>query len=105
MSDVIRVDIGLTMNTAGEWVAYGDNQPSQNTWHNSARYRIVADVPRPTRVQVSGVCHPCDGAIMRALHTIAKMEVPPNDADPNTIQAAVYRARSVAREVLGVEDV
>lgn len=99
------VEIGLTMNVAGEWVAYGDNKPSQNTWRNSARYKIVADVPRPTIQEVSGTCHPCDETIMRALRTIAEIEVPPNDADPTAIQRAVYRARSVARDVLGIEDV
>ena len=41
----------------------------------------------------------------RALRTIAEMHVPANDADANSIQAAAYRARAVARAALGIEDV
>lgn len=100
----VRVEIGLTMNVDGEWCAYGDNRPSQNHWRNSMKYTIVADVPRPTLQQVSAVCHPSNEKIISALRAIAELTIPPNDAPPNDIQAAAYRARSVAREALGIED-
>ena len=46
--DTVQVEIELTINTDGEWVAYGDNRPTQNTWHNSTRYKIIANIPKPT---------------------------------------------------------
>ena len=44
----VKVEIELTINPDGEWVAYGDNSPTQNTWHNSTKYKIIANIPKPT---------------------------------------------------------
>jgi len=59
--NTIRVEIGLTMNIEGEWVAYGDcGHLTQNDWRNSMRYKVVAYVPKPVPQEVSAVAHPIE---------------------------------------------